>query len=217
MPFNNKKILVIAPHIDDETVNCGGTIARLTEKEKRNDLLIIALSDAQVSLPEGLDKGILRKELPLALKELGATKEEALRYYEVYDFPVREFSAWRQVILDAFCQLNKDFQPDVIITTNSCDTHQDHKVVAEESWRAFKYAPVFLGYECYRNDVHFQPTFYVTLEQDHVFKKLKAMEKYKSQMKRNGTPEEIVDLMRMRGAQVKKKYAEAFEVRRWIA
>ena len=43
--------------------------------------------------------------------------------------PVRHFSEHRQHVLDELISLRRKFEPDLVLTMNSADTHQDHAVV----------------------------------------------------------------------------------------
>ena len=56
---NYSKILVLAPHTDDGEFGCGGTIARLVDTGA--SVTYVAFSSAEESVPEGMDKDILKR------------------------------------------------------------------------------------------------------------------------------------------------------------
>ena len=62
-------VLVLGPHTDDGEFGCGGTIARLIEEGK--EVFYATFSCAEESVPEGLPKDILLKEVKAASKILG--------------------------------------------------------------------------------------------------------------------------------------------------
>jgi LmbE family N-acetylglucosaminyl deacetylase len=55
------------------------------------------------------------------------------------------------------------------------------------------------------------------LEERHIEAKLRALAEYKSQAHRNYANEEFIrGLARTRGVQISARYAETFEILRWI-
>ncbi|HEU4395497.1 MAG TPA: PIG-L family deacetylase, partial [Planctomycetota bacterium] len=99
---------------------------------------------------------------------------------------------------------------------SSHDTHQDHRTVHEAGIRAFKSGSM-LGYEVPWNNLSFDTTSFVFLEEADVAKKVEALKCYRSQAIRPYANEEFVrSLARSRGTQIGARYAEAFEVIRWV-
>jgi LmbE family N-acetylglucosaminyl deacetylase len=96
------------------------------------------------------------------------------------------------------------------------DIHQDHNVIANEGLRAFKFSSI-LAYEMPWNNLTFDTSSFVILEERHIQKKVDALKEYKSQSHRAYCNEEFIrSLARTRGVQINAKYAETFEVVRWI-
>jgi len=74
-----------------------------------------------------------------------------------------------------------------------------------------------LGYEEPWNNISFNTSSFVPLEERHVRKKIDALKEYKTQMYRNYLNEDFIKgLAKTRGVQINKEYAEAFEVIRWV-
>jgi len=205
-----ERILVLSPHTDDGELGCGGSIARFVEEGK--EVFYVALSSCEKSVPLGCPKDILRKEVKKATEILGIKRENLM----ILNFEVREFPRSRQEILDALIDVRRMVEPDMVLTPSSYDTHQDHKVTREETLRAFKECTI-LGYEQPWNNITFDTIAFVILDERHVEKKIRALKSYESQKDRAYFSEDFVrSLARTRGIQINAKYAEAFEVIRWI-
>lgn len=208
--MDKKTMLVLAPHTDDGEMGCGGTIAKAIENDVRVHL--VAFSSADESLRPGLRKGTLREELILATEKLGIKQGDVL----CLQYTIRTFSYQRQMILDYLYKINKTLQPDIVFAPSMHDVHQDHKVIAEEARRVFK-RTTLLAYELPWNNISFDTSAFVILDERHLDKKLKALECYKSQDHKEYFAKDFIrSLAVTRGVQVNEEYAEAFEVVRWI-
>jgi len=205
-----KKVLVLAPHTDDGEFGCGGFMAKLLQQKAQ--VHYAAFSSAEKSLPKGADPNTLKKELQAALDSLGLKKQH--RY--IYNYPVRDFPQYRQSLLEDLIKLKRKINPDLVLMPCFNDTHQDHLTVAQEGFRAFKDRSI-LGYEIPWNNKTFETQSFVLLEPRHIEAKIKALKCYKSQLGRfYANPEFIKALATTRGTQIGAKYAEAFEVIRWV-
>jgi len=208
---NFYKILVLAPHTDDGELGCGGAIARFIEEGKK--VYYVAFSTAEKSVPRAFPKDILRKEVKKATKILGVPSKNLT----LFDYPVREFPQRRQEILEDMVKLEKRIKPDLVFLPSPNDTHQDHQVICQEGFRAFKTTSL-LGYEIPYNNLTFNTNAFVIFGERHLQKKLKAMSCYKSQSQRTWISKEFLKSLAItRGRQIKtNSYAEAFEIIRWV-
>lgn len=205
-----KKVLILSPHTDDGEIGCGGTIAKFISKGY--EVIYIAFSAAEKSLPKNLPKNTLRKEVLDATSCLGIKKKNCI----VYKFEVRRFYEFRQEILDLMIKLNKKFKPDAVFLPSTNDTHQDHEVIAREGFRAFKKITL-LGYEMPWNIKNFNTSCFIEISNKDLKNKIKAISKYKSQKNRNYSSKRYIESLAItRGVQIGKKYAESFEVVRWV-
>ncbi len=203
-------ILVLSPHTDDGEHGCGGSIARFISEGK--NVFYVAFSTAEKSVPPEYPRDILKSEVKEATKVLGI-KETALI---LFDYEVRDFPAHRQEILEDIIHLKIDLKPDMVMLPSTCDTHQDHQVIAQEGFRAFKDVTM-IGYEAPRNNLSFPTNVFVALTEKDIRLKMKAVGCYRSQMGRAGSSAEFYEnLARIRGVQVGVEYAEAFEAIRWV-
>ena len=210
MVIANKKILILAPHTDDGEFGCGGTIAKLIEDG--NTIYMAAFSACEQSVLKKYPADILVGELKRATAKLGIPEENLF----LYDYQVRIFSERRQDILQTIIDLRTKINPDVIFMPSLDDIHQDHFTIAQEGLRAFKFCTI-LTYEMPWNNLAFETSSFVILEERHVQRKVEALKEYVSQSHRPYCNEEFIrSLARTRGVQVNKKYAETFNVIRWI-
>ena len=201
-------VLIISPHTDDAELGCGGTIAKFAELKKEVNLL--ALSTARRSIPKNFDPDTTKNEMLEASKILGLNESNI----HILDFEVRVFPTHRQEILDALIKIRKELDPQIVMVPSLHDTHQDHQVTTNESLRAFKKSSSSIyGYEQPWNCFTFDTKAFVTLEKQHIEKKIQALSKYKSQSSKEYLdPEFITGLARTRGVTVGHQYAEAFEI-----
>ena len=206
----SKTVLILAPHTDDGEFGCGGSIARFISMGNR--VVYVAFSAAEQSVIPELPRDILRKEVLLATDILGVVKEDCV----VLDFEVRRFPEFRQEILDSMIELGRVYDPDIVFLPSVNDTHQDHHTIATEGFRDFKRSTM-LGYEVPWNNLQFRTNCFIGINEKELNLKVEALSKYKSQQHRSyASPEFIRSLAITRGVQIGKKYAESFEVIRWV-
>ena len=206
-----KTVLVLAPHTDDGEFGCGGTMARLVAAGC--SVHQIAFSIASRSLPEGFAPDTLVHESRAASDVLGLSADALT----VHRFEVRTFPAVRQEILELLVDVARELAPDCVLMPTISDIHQDHHTIAAEGLRAFKRTTI-LGYEVPWNQFRFDKQCYVTLDEQHVAAKVRALECYRSQQHRNYANEEFIrNLARTHGIEIGRQYAECFEVVRWVS
>ncbi len=207
---SKQTILVLAPHTDDGELGCGGSISKFIEQG--HDVYYAAFSACEISVPSHLPSDILIKEVKNATKVLGIKPENLF----LYNYEVRTFSYHRQLILQDMIDLKNKINPDLVMVPSLTDLHQDHGTISQEALRAFKTTSI-LSYELPWNNISFNTTCFILLEDSHVVKKVEALGQYESQKHRPYANEEFIrGLARTRGVQISERYAEVFEVVRWI-
>jgi N-acetylglucosamine malate deacetylase 1 len=206
-------ILILSPHTDDAELGCGGAIFRFI-KEKKN-ILWIVFSTAEDSIPKEFPKDILSREFIEVMTKLELKPQN----YIIKNFKVRNLLEHRQEILEILIKIKNSFNPDLVIGPSLKDFHQDHSVIANEMIRAFKTSCSIICYELPWNHIQFDTQFFITLSDEHISMKVSLLNSYRSQYKvgRHYFSDDFIKgLAFTRGAQVNEKYAEAFEVVRWI-
>jgi LmbE family N-acetylglucosaminyl deacetylase len=205
-----KTVYVLAPHTDDGELGAGGTISKLIENGA--NVYYFAFSTAEASVPEGFPKDILKTEVINATTKLGIPTQNVV----IYNYEVRKLNYARQEILEDLIKHRKELIPDLVLMPSLNDIHQDHSAIAQEGLRAFKNTTI-LGYELIWNNLTFDTTSFVRLEQKHIQAKCDALKEYKSQGIRDYMSEEFIfSLAKIRGVQIGAEYAESFEVVRWV-
>jgi len=210
------KILVIAPHPDDEVVGCGGTIAK--HAEKRDEVYLCIMTKGYTpDWPEEILKN-RPKEVEKVNKILGIGKTYFL------DFPTVKLDTIPQKNLnDSIFQVVTEVKPEIVYMPHKGDLNKDHRLVFEATLVATR--PVgehkvrkMLSYETlssteWGNPIEaFIPNVYINVSET-IERKIEAMKVYESEMKPYPHPRslEVVDaLARKRGSEVGVKFAEAF-------
>lgn len=116
-----RKVLVFVPHPDDETLGCGGTLARLAPLCPVKVVLVTDGSGAG-GLPDGA--GAVRQgEFVRALARLGVTDSLQLNQPDGAFDGSPDLKRQIQQLLDAY-------QPDWVILPSPLDYHRDHVRIA---------------------------------------------------------------------------------------
>jgi N-acetylglucosamine malate deacetylase 1 len=209
--LDKKRVLVLAPHTDDGEFGCGASINKLIENG--SEVYYVAFSACEQSVLPQFPKDILITEVKAATKVLGIKPDNLI----LFKYDVRTFGYHRQAILDDIIRLKTDIKPDLVFTPSVNDIHQDHSTISNEAVRAFKFTSI-LCYELPWNNFNFATTCFSKLDESHVVAKINALKEYQSQAHRPYADEDFIrSLARTRGVQIGTRYAEVFEVVRWIS
>ncbi len=217
------KTLILAPHPDDETLGCGGTMARLAAEGHE---VIVGLVTGEGTGPHPLypSEGFkqVRTEMAAACNVLGAQLIEALNLPTVL-LPDLPKHALNKSIFDLIDRI----RPERLFVPFPLDLHGDHREVfhaASIAWRP--YLP--LGRQirevyCYEvpSETHlnipyveqaFIPNTFYDIS-DHIDKKLEAFSCFASQVQDPPMPRSLQALRALatyRGSQIGVAAAEAF-------
>lgn len=122
------RVLVLAPHVDDETIGAGGTI--LTHKQHGAKVTVIYLTDGSGSQSETAGA-----ELSLRRKEEAKQVQELLRIDDVFFLDAKDGQLNEATKSDAFlASFRKHVEavdPNVIYLPTMIDCHPDHVAVGE--------------------------------------------------------------------------------------
>ncbi len=194
------KILLIGAHPDDVEIGAGGFIAKMNTPE--NELMVVACSNCEEQ--EG-NHGIT-EEFRNSMKTLG------IENFRMLDFPNTRMPEKASDIRIEMEKLKQSFNPDLVVTHNINNTHQDHKTIAEVCIRVFREKSIFM-FEELRSTPKFVHNLIVPLEKEHLEKKIMALECYKTQFRRYYFSMDYVrSLAGVRGKVVNREFAEAFEI-----
>ena len=120
-----RRVLVVAPHPDDESMGCGGTLAQLA-KHADIQVLLVTNGDGDGGLPAGASD-VRKAELARALKVLG-TARPAICFDEP-DGHFEDSVAFRK----RFAQVLAEFKPNWVFLPWLEDSHADHWQIARAS------------------------------------------------------------------------------------
>ncbi len=198
-------ILCLGAHSDDIEIGCGGTILRLARQYKNcvfHWVVFSALGErsAEAKCAAELFAGtaVLRGPLLKAFQD--------------------GFMPFVGAEVKAIFEELKATSPDLILTHNRHDAHQDHRLLADLTWNTFR-DHMILEYEIPKYDGDLgQPNLFVPLESELCEKKVRyILEAFQSQhSKRWFRRDTFFSLMRLRGMECNAPsgYAEAFYCRK---
>lgn len=212
------KVLVFAPHPDDEILGCGGTMIKHIEAGDEVYVCIATKGCMPLFSTESVNK--TRSEALECHKSIGVKKTFFL------DFPAAMMEkAERYEMNGKILDVIKEVQPDIVLIPHWGDMQKDHQMVADACMVALrpKYEPKvksIFSYETMSETAwnapnvqnEFIPNVFVDIS-DVLNKKIKALSVFKSQL--NEFPdarslESVEALAKYRGALMHFKAAEAF-------
>jgi len=223
-----KNILVLAPHADDETLGCGGTIAK--HVKSGDEVNVAILTNASVGAPELFGDNVInqvRDECSRACQVLGVNKV----YFE--NLPAPQLDQYPQYkIANCIRKIINDVSPSVLYIPHKGDLHMDHGAIynaALVAARPFANQPVLTiySYETLSEtewghptpDMAFIPTVFNDISGEFLEKKLLALKCYVSQLRdfpSSRSLESITALAKMRGSIIGAMAAESFALIRSI-
>ncbi len=180
IPYNvsfpyGERVLVLAPHPDDETFGCGGTLRILSEAGKA--VKTVFLTKGEKSDPEIQDRikytALREKEAETALGILGISDYEFLR------FPDRELFANFKDTIKRLTEIADEYAPDTVYSPSTVELNPDHRAAAEaalELQRKYNFRLVF-----YEVVSPLRPNILVDIT-EVVKTKWKAVKAYESQL-----------------------------------
>jgi len=226
LDLKKKKLLVIAPHADDEILGCGGLISKIKQSGGKVYVIIFNVGSVRKNSKKGTD--MWKDETKNALNFLKVDG-----YETVFDSPEdnryldgKPLHSLIEVI-ESKSRFSLDkLHPDIVAIPTNHSHHQDHVVIFNACIAALRPLRVpspelVLSYEApehsrWSSSGTFEPNVFVDMEKI-IDKKINAFYKYKSQVRKGQRDREtILAQARYRGSEVGRKYCEAFMVHRSI-
>jgi len=220
------KIIVVAPHADDEIIGCGATMAK--HISLGDEVVVIIATNASRGAPELFSSSDVQNIRNEALKahQLVGVKETIF-----LDFPAPALNAFPEYKISLeLSKVFQEFKPTHLYLPHPGDIHQDHKAVYRAALVAARPQGqnVIKNIYCYETlsetewtpmqERSFVPNHFVDVT-DVFHKKEEAMSCFKSQIKifpHSRSLETFEALAKYRGATVGVERAEAFVVERQI-
>jgi len=197
-----RRLLVIGAHSDDAEIGCGGTVLTLVAQHP-------GISVTWVVLAATGEREIEARRSAEAVLHGAAEVDIVMGGFRDAFLPHSGIEA-----KELFERLKADVDPDLILTHQRHDLHQDHRLACELTWNTFR-DHMILEYEIPKWDGDLgAPNVFVPLPQDIVSQKVDhLMSHFASQRsKRWFTADVFESLMRIRGMECASDsgLAEAF-------
>ena len=211
------KVLVVVAHPDDETLGCGGTIAKHTLSGDEVYCLILMEQLTSRGITEEQKDNSIRAAKVLGIKELFFDK-----------FPDQQFDSVPFLnIVKSIEKVKEEVNPNTIYTHYEYDLNLDHRITFQACLTAFRPLPSVLVKEVYSFEIPsstewgsktFTPNVFVDISET-LDKKIEALKCYESELRKYPHPrsiEAIRVLAKYRGYQSGLEMAETFQLVRWI-
>jgi LmbE family N-acetylglucosaminyl deacetylase len=201
-------VLCFGSHADDIEIGCGGSILRLLDEHPGIEVWWVVLSGE----PQRADEA--RRSASEWLAAAGQ------RQVICGDFRDRYFPAQWTQIKDFIHGIAAQVEPDLIFTHRRDDAHQDHRLVGELTWNAFRDHLVW-EYEIpkFEGDLG-QPNVYVALDESIGRRKVELLRSgFPSQHDKPWfTTDTFWALLRLRGLECNSpsRFAEGFYARKTL-
>jgi LmbE family N-acetylglucosaminyl deacetylase len=229
-----QRLLVIAPHADDESFGCAGSMKRI--KDLGGEVYCLVCSVGDLKHYDGKAGDVS-----------GGTREDELKnvmdYLKVDDWEIMYRDAESHLRLDAIprreliskferdCKLSLDRLKPTMVMIPVASYNQDHEAVFRASWTALRpgvpsnkpFQQVVLGYDNTSffwslEREKFHPNFYIDIS-DYLDVKLKALSMHESQMRdsiHHSSLDNVEYIARNRGREISVEAAEAYMVFRHV-
>lgn len=232
--LSKQRLLVIAPHPDDEVIGCGGLIKKIKNKRGKVNVLYLTVGDTR----EFSKNGFSSKEG--RLKEI----KKVADYLMIDRYDIALSSNKHHLKLDILGQKAlmeiierksivaiEKVKPTIVAFPSNLSYNQDHRIVAFATHAALRpsersskhFVPYTLVYEEVSDEYSLNekkmPNFFVELKKNELEAKLTAMKLYSSQ---NRPPPNLRSLSLLkqyasfRGALIGREFAEGYFLTRGI-
>lgn len=219
------KVIIISAHPDDETLGAGGTL--LKHKNQGDEINWLIVTD--VFENEGFSKErVLSRKLEIEIVS------RHFSFNNVYKLGYPTMKLNDTVLFELVNKISSIFQelkPEIIYVMNRSDAHSDHRIVFDavmSCTKSFRYPYVkkVLMYECLSETEFapilpervYQPNYFVDIS-DFIEKKIEIMKIFNSELGEHPFPRSIKNIEALatyRGATVGVKYAESFQIIKFI-
>tara|TARA_E500000305_G_scaffold98395_1_gene89930 strand:+ start:29 stop:643 length:615 start_codon:yes stop_codon:yes gene_type:complete len=201
------KRLIIAPHVDDDVLGCGGIL------DETCHIVYCGLDET------GIDN---RPSIDERLEEIHLVQNITNHTFDILDNLVNRYDEY-ELIGQIEKIINKDKPNEIYVCHPSYN--QDHRTVYNATMvalrphdmnhfvnKVFVYEqPHMLFWD--NGGVDFKPNHFVPID---IEKKVKVYECMKSQVRSFRSPEHLRAIGKTRGGQSNCDYAEAFQIIRWV-
>ena len=226
LDYSNEKLLVIAPHSDDEVLGCGGLISKIKSGGGKVYVLIFNLGFEKYDTLESQEAR--KKELQNAMEFLKVDDFHIVNSTpdDNRDLDAKPLHSLIEVIESSSHISLEKISPTIVAIPTIFSHHQDHVHVHKACIAALRpiskpVSNIVLSYEAPEHSRWsasgvFEPNLFVEID-DVIDNKINAFLKYESQVRPGGRDaDSIRSQAKYRGQEVGKTLCEAFYVHRFI-
>lgn len=213
------RVLVVAPHADDESLGCGGTLLRHSVAgDEIHWLLVTGVSRENGFSDEAVVARAEEIKRVAAQYKFSSVTQLMLPPSALRNHPEAD-------IIDKISKTVREVSPEIVYTVYRGDAHSDHEVVFDAvlaSTKSFRYPFIrrILAYETMSETDFghksegggFKPNVFINID-DFIKQKLHILDLYKTEMGQFPFPrsrEALSALAKVRGVQCGCRAAEAF-------
>ncbi len=131
-----RRVLVVAPHMDDEAIACGGTL--LLHRELGSEVRVAFVSDSSTGARDPALADRIRAIRHAEMEQVAAAL--GLAGVVEFGFPDGALVRHETAIAERLADLLRDFTPDEVFCPFPVDAHADHQAVALATARAARLA-----------------------------------------------------------------------------
>lgn len=224
------RVLLLAPHADDEVLGCGGLLASLARRGAQVHVVYASVDGSRHYGLAGTTTFAERlEEIEDVSRLLGFTYEIA---YPDQGLMMQLDTLPRRDLVDRYQAAMDERRPDVVLLPSGADYDHDHVAVFQAGFAAARpipeqfgkrLVPHVLAYEMTKIQWASEPlprsAAYHELTEDDLATKQRAIALYRTQFRVSPhirSPESVEALAVVRGAEVGVRYAEAYQVLRTV-
>ncbi len=179
-PFRGK-VLVLAPHPDDEIIGLGGALAQHVVQE--DEIKIIYLTDGSLGFPDNIRPTSSEKNAMAKRRE--AEAKEAAEVLGLKDLNFWRFKDGSLVANKTTIKLMQNillsYKPEIVYCPFPLDSHHDHQETAKILYEALRLSDSKAKVFCYEVWTPLFANKIINIDST-IKKKLEALKKYQSQL-----------------------------------
>ena len=213
-----KQVLIVAPHPDDETLGCGGSLLKHRTAGDIIHWLIVTERCAESGSSQEV-AAMRDAEISSVAEQYGFESVHRLRFPEI-----KLDSIPFHLVVKAFSDVVRQIQPQIMYVPCPADIHTDHRVAFDavascSKWFRYPSIEKILAYETLSEtefnmnpDKHFRPNVFIDIS-NHIEEKIAIMQTYHSELACFPFPrstQALQALAVLRGSTAGCKAAEAF-------
>jgi LmbE family N-acetylglucosaminyl deacetylase len=231
--FNNKRIMIVVAHPDDELLGLGATMHKLI-LERNIVTNVLILGEGITSRSDTRDLVLWQEALVKHMADVEKARL-AIGYHKVstHNLPDNRFDTVPLLdIIKTIEKEKKEFDADIIFTHHGGDLNIDHRKTFEAVITACRplsnekvkaiftfETPSGTEWRASTDPHHFIPNFFVPVSEANLNAKISAMEAYEYERRvfpHPRSPEALKIQAQRWGVSIGQKYAEAFSIVRGI-